>query len=135
MIPEAGQSHIPAADNGASDLDSGAPARRPFTSSPLRPQIPEPFPRSFAFVTVVAVLVLAGMAKLTGAPDFIGVGLFAVAVAGLLLIIRAFRIESRTASIISENSARNQAEIETLADRMWELQESEERFRGLIDAL
>ncbi|RUW41968.1 PAS domain-containing sensor histidine kinase, partial [Mesorhizobium sp. M2A.F.Ca.ET.015.02.1.1] len=27
------------------------------------------------------------------------------------------------------------AEIETLADRMWEMQESEERFRGLIDAL
>jgi PAS domain S-box-containing protein len=135
MIPEAGQSPVPAADNGASDLESGAPARRPFTSSPLPPQIPEPFPRSFAFVTVVAVLVLAGMAKLTGAPDFIGIGLFAVAVAGLLLIIRAFRIESRTASIISENSARNQAEIETLADRMWELQESEERFRGLIDAL
>src|SRR5690606_35318805 len=36
---------------------------------------------------------------------------------------------------VSENTARNRAEIETLADRMWELQESEERFRGLIDAL
>ena len=32
-------------------------------------------------------------------------------------------------------TARSRAELETLADRMWELQESEERFRGLIDAL
>lgn len=31
--------------------------------------------------------------------------------------------------------ARSRAEIETLADQMWELQESEERFHGLIDAL
>ncbi|MEW9837069.1 ATP-binding protein [Mesorhizobium sp. ZMM04-4] len=42
---------------------------------------------------------------------------------------------SRARSIIAENSARSRAEVETLADRMWEMQESEERFRGLIDAL
>src|SRR5690606_14042718 len=29
----------------------------------------------------------------------------------------------------------SRAEIESLANRMWEMQESEERFRGLIDAL
>ena len=59
----------------------------------------------------------------------------ATGIAGLFVLARAFRAESRAASIISENSARSRAEIENLADRMWELQESEERFRGLIDAL
>ncbi len=37
--------------------------------------------------------------------------------------------------LLDETTARSRAEIETLADRMWEMQESEERFRGLIDAL
>ena len=78
---------------------------------------------------------LAGVARLTGAPDFLVVALAATGVACLAVLARAIRSEKRAASIISENTARNRAEIETLADRMWELQESEERFRGLIDAL
>jgi len=41
----------------------------------------------------------------------------------------------RTVVLLDETTARSRAEIETLADRMWEMQESEERFRGLIDAL
>src|SRR5690606_5994548 len=39
------------------------------------------------------------------------------------------------ASVIDENADRNREEMEHLADRMWELQESEARFHGLIDAL
>ena len=55
--------------------------------------------------------------------------------AGLVMHLRAMRTERRTVALLDETAARSRAEIETLADRMWELQESEERFRGLIDAL
>ena len=45
------------------------------------------------------------------------------------------RAEGRLAASVDATTERSLAEYETLADRMWELQESEERFRGLIDAL
>ncbi|RWE78656.1 MAG: PAS domain-containing sensor histidine kinase, partial [Mesorhizobium sp.] len=79
--------------------------------------------------------VLAGLAHLTGAPIIVTIGLAAVAFAGLAMHLRNRRDERRTAALLDETAARSRAEIETLADRMWEMQESEERFRGLIDAL
>ncbi|TIV18139.1 MAG: response regulator, partial [Mesorhizobium sp.] len=75
------------------------------------------------------------LAHLTGAPIIVTIGLAAVAFAGLAMHLRNRRDERRTAALLDETAARSRAEIETLADRMWEMQESEERFRGLIDAL
>ena len=101
--------------------------------------MPEPpFARHCAFVTFVAILVLAGLAHLTGAPDLHRRRhCWRCGLAGFLRMICApCASNSRTAAIIwTRTTARSRAEIETLADRMWELQESEERFRGLIDAL
>ncbi|RWD73221.1 MAG: PAS domain-containing sensor histidine kinase, partial [Mesorhizobium sp.] len=87
------------------------------------------------FLTIVGIVVLAGLAHLTGAPIIVTIGLAAVAFAGLAMHLRNRRDERRTAALLDETAARSRAEIETLADRMWEMQESEERFRGLIDAL
>ncbi|TIP16499.1 MAG: PAS domain S-box protein, partial [Mesorhizobium sp.] len=63
------------------------------------------------------------------------IGLLATGLGGLMMHLRNQRAERRTAALLDETAARSRAEIETLADRMWEMQESEERFRGLIDAL
>src|SRR5690606_14955132 len=57
--------------------------------------------------------------------------LCAVGVAGLWAHGRT----RRAASALDDSAARDRAEIETLADRVWEMQEGEERFHGLIDAL
>lgn len=113
----------------------GPEQRRILTPPPLVPAMPRRIPRVACFLTVVAVLVFAGMAYLTGAPDFVSVGLLLTGLAGTGLFARALHLESRAARLISDTAAHSRAEIENLADRMWELQESEERFRGLIDAL
>ena len=115
--------------------EAGHAARRHVLPPPLALEIPARFPREFAFFTASLVLVLACIANLAGAPLFVGVGLLAAGLAGLFLIARALRVENQAASLLRDCAERNRAEIETLADRMWELQESEERFRGLIDAL
>jgi len=110
--------------------------RRQVAAPPLVPEIPPAGNREgLSFLTIVAIAVLAGMAHLTGAPIFITVGLLATGIAGLFMHLRSRRAERRAAALLDETTARNRAEIETLADRMWEMQESEERFHGLIDAL
>ncbi|TGW04679.1 PAS domain-containing protein, partial [Mesorhizobium sp. M2D.F.Ca.ET.145.01.1.1] len=76
-----------------------------------------------------------GLSYLTGAPVFISLALLATGLAGLAMHLHARRSVRRSTVLLDETTARNRAEIETLADRMWEMQESEERFRGLIDAL
>ena len=135
MISDSGQGTRLAVELDAARSEADASARRLVSAPPLAPELPKRTPRVLAFATIFAILGLAGVARLTGAPDFLVVALAATGVACLAVLARAIRSEKRAASIISENTARNRAEIETLADRMWELQESEERFRGLIDAL
>ena len=135
MTTDLGQSDKPAAGINAAAFDAEASARRLVASPPLAPEMPKRAPRVLSFAAILAILVLAGVARLTGAPNFLVIALAATSVACLIVLARAIRAENRTASIVSANTARNRAEIETLADRMWELQESEERFRGLIDAL
>lgn len=63
------------------------------------------------------------------------VALLLLGLAGLVLLWRGLESEEELTAAVDETTTRNRAELETLADRMWELQESEERFRGLIDAL
>ena len=135
MIANSGRVHILAAETGASGLEPEPPVRRFVASPPLAPDLVKPFPRVTAFVTIVAILAFACLTNLAGAPPFIGIGLLAAGLSGLFLVVRALRAESQAAFIAAESANRSRAEIETLADRIWELQESEERFRGLIDAL
>ncbi len=129
MIVDSDKSVAPA------DREDAGDARRAIAPPPLAPALPRRAPSLPSLLTVVAVLVLAGIARLTGAPTFLVVGLLLTGLAGVGLLIRGYQADKRTAAILSTHSARSQAEIENLADRMWELQESEERFRGLIDAL
>ncbi len=102
---------------------------------PLAPEIPHGNPRIVHAALVGALFILAGVAHLTGAPQFISAALTLIGMAGLAMFARTLSAEAKTAAIIGETAAKSRAEFELLADRMWELQESEERFRGLIDAL
>ncbi|MEP9386709.1 ATP-binding protein [Mesorhizobium sp. KR9-304] len=124
-----------AAASHAVGAEGGARDRQLMAAPPLVPELPKRTPRFLSFTAITAILALAGVARLTGAPDFLVVALATAGVACLAVLARALRTESRARSIIAESTERNRAEVETLADRMWELQESEERFRGLIDAL
>ncbi len=134
MSIDTGQNRSAVSDREAAGRVA-APARSVVVAPPLAPELPRRSPRIFSFATVVTILILAGVARLTGAPDFLAIALVAVGMAGLFVIVRAFRVENKAALFISETEARNRAEMENLADRMWELQESEERLRGLVDAL
>ena len=120
---------------GADRLIPDAPKRQVLVAPPLAPDLPAASHEGLPFLTIVAIVVLAGLAHLTGAPIIVTIGLAASAFAGLAMHLRSRREERRTAALLDETAARSRAEIETLADRMWEMQESEERFRGLIDAL
>ncbi|MBZ9817013.1 PAS domain-containing hybrid sensor histidine kinase/response regulator [Mesorhizobium sp. CA7] len=120
---------------GADRLIPDAPKRQVLVAPPLAPDLPGASHDGLPFLTIVAIAIMAGLAHLTGAPLIITAGLAAIAFAGLAMHLRSRRDERRTAALLDETAARSRAEIETLADRMWEMQESEERFRGLIDAL
>jgi PAS domain S-box-containing protein len=135
MIADSGirQESKAAGDDG---MVPDAPRRQLLVAPPpLAPELAQPSREGLPFLTVVGIAVLAGLAHLTGAPIFIPVGLLVTGLGGLAMHLRNRRVERRTAALLDETAARSRAEIETLADRMWEMQESEERFRGLIDAL
>ncbi len=99
------------------------------------PRLPRYSPDMLPLLTYAVLLAIAGLAHATGAHSFISLGLAATAACGLAAHWRIRRSQRRAARILDRNAARSRAEMETLADRMWEMQESEERFRGLIDAL
>lgn len=120
---------------GVDGMTPQTPRRQLAATPPLAPELTASNRESLAFVTLVAIAILACLAHLTGAPIFITAGLLAACMAGLAIHLRAKRAHRRTAALLDATTARSRAEIETLADRMWEMQESEERFRGLIDAL
>ncbi len=121
----------------ADEAAEPAAARRVLAQTPpLAPKLPDrTLHEGLPFAIIVMLVVLAGLSELTGAPPFIALGMLATGLAGLALFMRTQRKEQNIASILDDNAARSRAEIEIMADRMWEMQESEERFRGLIDAL
>jgi PAS domain S-box-containing protein len=105
------------------------------TPPPLTPTLPNPPAADLFHSLIIAILAFSGLSWLAGAPHAISFGLLAAGGFGLGLLL-AFRAGARAAVSAARNAvAPSHAEIETLADRMWELQESEERFHGLIDAL
>ncbi|SFJ25464.1 PAS domain S-box-containing protein [Aquamicrobium aerolatum DSM 21857] len=93
-------------------------------------------PRSIARVAlVVALMVLCASAYLTGASILLTAALGLMAGAVIANDFWTERRQLRTA-IRSEPALRDgRDQIEQFADRMWELEESEEHFRGLTDAL
>ena len=120
--------------------DRSLPAARPRfalgrKTPPLAPDLPHPPSKTLRVALRVGLLVLAGIAYVTGAPLFLSVALLLLGLAGLFLLWRSLTTEERLTAVVDETTTRGRAEMEALADRMWELQESEERFRGLIDAL
>jgi PAS domain S-box-containing protein len=105
-------------------------------SPPLAPEHPPHERRAMARpALVVALYSIAGVAQLTGSSWLVTISLFLIATLALAMQVREMRRERQMATMLDESVNRSRAEIEQLADRMWELQESEERFHGLIDAL
>ncbi len=114
---------------------AGRARRRRVPPPPLAPELP---PRLgtlrgavFLVVAAVALVACAGLAVLSGASPLVVVpaaaGLAALAAHSGVALSRGGRARAR--------ALRDRAELERLADRMWELQESEERARGLTEAL
>jgi PAS domain S-box-containing protein len=123
-------------------LESHAPGTVPdalerisINPPPLAPGIPHGNPRIIYAALIGALFILAGVAHLTGTATFVGAALMLIGLAGLAMVARTLSAEAKAVAIMDETAAKSRAEFESLADRMWELQESEERFRGLIDAL
>ena len=136
MTAESGQSEKTQATSAETGpLHAQAPARAHVTPPPLAPALERANPREFQLFLVVAILATAGLSYLLGAPGIIPIVLFSIGLAALALLALTLRAEGRLAAAFDATTERSIAQYETLSDRMWELQESEERFRGLIDAL
>lgn len=109
-----------------------APASRLHVKAPpLEPDLGRPGTNLLPSIVLVAIFTMAGLAYLTGAPLFVSLALLAIGGCGL---VAQFALK-RSLRTLGEDARRNRTEVENLADRIWELQESEERFRGLIDTL
>src|SRR5690606_18106024 len=78
------------------------------------------------------VLLLGGYAYLSGAAPVLTLGLVLV---GLAAVIAALALSRELPSPVPTTAAPETQELEALADRMWEMQESEQRFYGLLEAL
>lgn len=124
------------------DIEAEAKAKTDWPSTRVRisppslvsPERPAP-QRHLQIGLSLGVILLAGLAHLTGASNVVAIAMALIGAGSLALALRAIREERRAASILDRDAARSRQEMESLADRMWKLQESEERFRGLIDAL
>jgi PAS domain S-box-containing protein len=133
MTAESG--HIEGMSDGTAPAASHDHARLSVTPPPLAPALERANHPRLHLLIIVAILVAAGFANLLGAPFFLTVALFVTGLGALLLMAFTLDAERRLADAVDHSVERGRQEFETLSDRMWELQESEERFRGLIDAL
>ncbi|EKF20073.1 PAS domain-containing hybrid sensor histidine kinase/response regulator [Nitratireductor pacificus] len=101
----------------------------------LVPQLVRP-PRRYAEMIVgIAVMLIAGLAHLTGAAPLISLFLAALGAIGLAIALHTAAADEHLVTTLARKEADSRGELEDLADRMWELRESEERFHGLVDAL
>ena len=92
-------------------------------------------PQATLIAMAIVAIVCGLLAHLSGAPEFIGYILSGVGIVSLLVARTTEHNAAERAVSEGIDDAKNREQFENLADRMWELQESEERFRGLIDAL
>ncbi|WP_157014202.1 PAS domain-containing hybrid sensor histidine kinase/response regulator [Mesorhizobium xinjiangense] len=81
------------------------------------------------------ILALSPLSHILGASPVVSFSLAMIAFIGLALLVGLVSGDRRAVEMSKQDAERAREEMESLADRMWELQESEERFRGLIDAL
>lgn len=102
---------------------------------PLAPVLPKSDAASLRGALWLGVLVLAALVYQAGAPTYLGLSLLGLGLAGLAVLWRGVSKEEIAAAAFHQRAALSRREFERLADHIWELQESEERFRGLIDAL
>lgn len=110
-------------------------ASPPLTPSHSANSRPARLAGRISFALSFVVLAFAGIAHLTGAPAFLSLGIMTAGLGGILLHELIRTTEHRARARLADELARTRADLETLSDRMWEKQESEERFHGLIDAL
>jgi len=121
--------------DGASGELPDPPSRQRVSAPPLEPAIAARTSRTLSLAIIAAVIALSAAAGLSRTPVFITLGMVGIGIAGLLALYVGYRKDLAASTAILENVAQSRADIEVLADRMWELQESEEHFHGLIDAL
>lgn len=88
-----------------------------------------------ALSAAISMALSAGLAILTGAPPLLVGLLVSAAAVSLFAGLQHGRRERALTRKLGEQAVRSRAEIENLSDKMWEIRESEERFRGLIDVL
>ena len=112
-----------------------APGRVVVNAPPIAPEPVLSAPRRFGMVIAVLAFAIAGFAFLFSLPILFAASLIGLGALSLYLGWRIARDDASLASAIDQTAERSREELENLADRMWELQESEERLRGLIDAL
>ncbi|MEP9398757.1 ATP-binding protein [Mesorhizobium sp. KR2-14] len=109
-------------------------ARRQLTPPPLAPDLQRKrVAPGLGGALILSSLICSVIAWLTGAPGVVSLGLLGFSTAGLALAAAYYA--GKSAARASPDAMQEQARMEVLADRMWELQENEERFHGLIDAL
>lgn len=130
----------------ARESAAGAPAKARVEKSRNDPKDRQPgrFPSGVGADTLDTVLqgalvataaAGAGYAIYAGAPALVQALAGAAAILSAGAVARMRGIADRVRTIEAGAQQREQREIEELADRLWELEESEERFRGLVDAL
>ena len=88
-----------------------------------------------ALSAAISMALSAGLAILTGAPPLLVGLLVSAAAVSLIAGLQHGRRERALTRKLGEQAVQSRAEIENLSDKMWEIRESEERFRGLIDVL
>ncbi|MDI6027415.1 response regulator [Corticibacterium sp. UT-5YL-CI-8] len=113
---------------------SAVQKRQRLVPPPSAPELPKRGD-DWLFAGLAALVILAGVSSFLGANFLITAALLAAGLAGIGLLRRALRERDRATDELGDAAMRSRLEIVTLADRMWEMQESEERFHGLIDAL
>jgi len=120
--------------SAGANIEKGVVKRRAIEAPALSPSLPGMAPGRGLLAIAAAAVALAVLTWISASPFYLSAATLCVGFASLWLYRRAFRDGERLARLEEENFVKR-VEFETLADRMWELQESEERFRGLVDAL
>lgn len=112
-----------------------SPARIVVSPPSISHDTQRPAPRRMVMVIAICAFALAGFAMMFSLPMIFATGSAGLGLLALVLGWKIIRDDASLASALGETAERSREEMEHLADRMWELQESEERLRGLIDAL
>src|SRR5690606_2327531 len=73
---------------------------------------------------ILALLTLAGVSYVTGSPTLVAMALICISLVAVFLEVAEFREKSRLASLLDDAASRNRVELEHLADRVWEMEES-----------